>query len=141
MARLGNGEGQRVGGEGAGRAAEDVAGELVEGDDGGQGAVGTGERLVDGPRCQLLDQWTEARADRLVDGGIAHEPRLAAELAEPEAQHIADPGRFGRRGIHGAARRPARRGFPAAASATWRACCAQLPNSSRSSSRRSGTRQ
>ena len=33
--------------------------------------------------------------DLRVDRSIAHKPGLAAEFIEPEAQHIADPGRLG----------------------------------------------
>ncbi len=85
---LGCREGEGIGGEGVGRAAVEVARELVEQDQERQRALGglapAGQVAAGGLHVQRL----EAVPDRLVEGVVLGEPFLGASL-DPEGDDIA----------------------------------------------------
>jgi hypothetical protein len=76
--------GDGVGGEGAGRAAKRLAGELIADQDERQRTSGTGQPAVETTAGGTLDQVSEAGSNRVVVGGAGREPaRRRAGVATP----------------------------------------------------------
>lgn len=98
---LGEGEGHGVICEGLGLVAVDIAGELVEEDDFGEGAFGSFAPSVEFPGYCLVVEGLEALADQCVEVWVFLPPLLGYELLEPEVEDLVlhGVGRYGGFGV------------------------------------------
>src|SRR5437868_3040442 len=91
IARVGYRERLGVLGEGGGRAAEHVAGELVEHDGGGERGAGIGQAGLVCKRGDGRVQRQEPLAQLLIESVVALEPLLRGGFLEPEVEHLGSP--------------------------------------------------
>src|SRR5205085_6162566 len=89
--RVGYRERLGVHGEGGGRAAEHVAGELVEHDGGRERGTGIGQAGLVPKRGDGRVQRQEPLAQLLIESVVALEPLLRRGFLEPEVEHLGSP--------------------------------------------------